>query len=100
MIKLGVFQVKTKGHGFVLSVEKEVEITEKSIGKEGKSLIIGTGEFKNVVTEIGFYSKVDQVVNRIIQHEMYKQGSAEVDLKAFLKTINTFTSALQSYKGN
>ena len=95
MIKLGVFQVSTSGHGFTLAVEKTVAVTEKQT-IDGKLTHVKTGETKTVIDGLGFYPKVDQVVNRIVQHELSKTNKLGGDLQLFIATINGFTDALNN----
>lgn len=96
MIKLGLFQLTAKAHGYTLSVEKTVDVKE-AVVVDGKKAFVATGEVKTVVDEVGFYPKVEQVINRIVQHELAKTEKVGCDLNAFIKTINALTDALRNH---
>lgn len=95
MIKLGVFQVATKSHGFTLSVENAVDVKEVVV-VDGKKTFVSTGEVKTVVDKIGFYPKAEQVINRIVQYELSKTSKDGGDLQLFINVIEGFTSQLRN----
>lgn len=93
MVKLGVFQVAAVAHGYSLAVEKSVEKTEKKT-VDGVLTFVGAGEYETVVEKLGFFPKADQLVNRIVQHELSKTPKTGGDLSLFIKAINDLTNSI------
>ena len=89
MIKVGIFNVGTKGHGYTLSVDKAITVKDKE--NEGAEIQ------KDITVDLGFYPKVEQVVNRIVQHELAKTCSkAATDLNLFTDAIINLTKNIES----
>lgn len=93
MIKLGIFNVGTKGHGYTLSVDKTITVKDKE--NEGAEIQ------KDITVDLGFYSKAEQVVNRIVQHELAKTCSkTTTDLNVFIAALSKLTNQIDNDLGS
>ena len=89
MIKLGVFNVGTKGHGYTLSVDKTITVKDKE--NEGAEIQ------KDIVVDLGFYPKAEQVVNRIVQHELAKTcNKTKTDLNVFVASLGKLANQIEN----
>ena len=89
MIKVGIFNVGTKGHGYTLSVDKTITVKDKE--NEGAEIQ------KDITVDLGFYSKAEQVVNRIVQHELTKTCSkTTTDLNVFVAALGKLANQIEN----
>ena len=84
-IRVGNYIIETSAHGWNLSVSKMVDVRDKETKEP-------TGEKKESVQTIGFYSEIGQLTNRLIQGEMIQKDMETV--REFIDCIDQFKSKL------
>lgn len=84
-IRVGKYLIETKAHGWNLSNVQMVDVKDKETKEP-------TGEQKESIVVMGFYSEIGQLANRLVQGEMIQSDMKSV--QDFIDCIKSLESAI------